>query len=157
MTLETAVALPQDAEWRNLQWTPIVVGALAATALSLILVTFAAAVGLGVSSTAPTWRDTSAALWILSGIYLILQAILSFAFGGYLAGRVRRSTPGPAEEVEIRDGVHGLAVWAVEVVLGSALAALVGASALIVLSQKVARFDFENQLFEKIQDWRARC
>jgi len=28
---------------------------------------------------------------------------------------------------------------------------------LIVLSQKVARSDFENQLFEKIQDWRARC
>ena len=28
---------------------------------------------------------------------------------------------------------------------------------LIVLSQKVARFDFENQLFEKVQDWRARC
>jgi hypothetical protein len=28
---------------------------------------------------------------------------------------------------------------------------------LVVLSQKVARFGFENQLFEKIQDWRARC
>jgi len=31
------------------------------------------------------------------------------------------------------------------------------AAGLIVLSQKVARFDVENQLFEKIQDWRARC
>jgi hypothetical protein len=30
-------------------------------------------------------------------------------------------------------------------------------SALVVLSQKVARFGFENQLFEKIQDWRTRC
>jgi hypothetical protein len=30
-------------------------------------------------------------------------------------------------------------------------------AALIVLSQKVARFGFENQLFEKIQDWRTRC
>jgi hypothetical protein len=30
-------------------------------------------------------------------------------------------------------------------------------SAFVVLSQKVARFEFENQLFEKIQDWRARC
>jgi hypothetical protein len=28
---------------------------------------------------------------------------------------------------------------------------------LVVLSQKVARFDFENQVFEKIQDWRTRC
>jgi plasmid replication initiation protein len=30
-------------------------------------------------------------------------------------------------------------------------------AALVVLSQKVACFDVENQLFEKIQDWRARC
>jgi hypothetical protein len=28
---------------------------------------------------------------------------------------------------------------------------------IVVLSQKVACFDVENQLFEKIQDWRARC
>jgi hypothetical protein len=34
---------------------------------------------------------------------------------------------------------------------------LVGYASLIVLSQKVARFDFKNQLFEKIQNWRARC
>ena len=56
--------------------------------MSLILVTFAAAVGLGVSSTAPTWRDASAALWVLSGI-CILQALVSFGFGAYIAGRIR--------------------------------------------------------------------
>jgi hypothetical protein len=133
MTLEDAVTGPSaaDAEPRYLQWTPVVAGALGATALSLILVTFAAAVGLGVSSTSPTWRDASAALWILSGIYLILQAILSLGFGGYIAGRIRRPLiAGPTEEVENRDGLHGLAVWALAVVLGAILAALVGASTL---------------------------
>jgi hypothetical protein len=34
---------------------------------------------------------------------------------------------------------------------------MVGSLRLVVLSQKVARFEFENQLFEKIQNWRARC
>jgi hypothetical protein len=29
--------------------------------------------------------------------------------------------------------------------------------ALFVLSQKVAGFELENQLFEQVQDWRARC
>jgi hypothetical protein len=130
MNVET-VAGPLEAEPRYLQWTPVIAGALGATALSLILVTFAAAVGLGVSSTSPTWRDASAALWILSGIYLILQAVLSFGFGGYIAGRLRRSlTAGPADEVESRDGMHGLAVWALAVTLGAVLAGLVGASAL---------------------------
>jgi hypothetical protein len=64
-----------DTEPRYLQWTPVIAGAFGATALSLILVTFAATIGLGVSSTAPTWRDASVALWLLSGLYLILQAV----------------------------------------------------------------------------------
>jgi hypothetical protein len=127
MIAETEVSGPLDAEPRYLQWTPVIAGALAATALSLILVTFAAAVGLGVSSTSPTWRDASVALWLLSGLYLILQAIISFGFGAYIAGRMRRPLgAGPAEQVESRDGLHGLAVWAVAVVLGATVAALAG-------------------------------
>ena len=130
MALETVARSSQDVEPKYLQWSPVIAGALAATAMSLILVTFAAAVGLGVSSTAPTWRDASAALWVLSGIYLILQAVLSFGFGAYIAGRVRRTrVAAPAEEVEIRDGVHGLAVWALAVVIGSLVAALISAAA----------------------------
>ena len=43
-------------------------------------------------------------------------------------------------------------------VLVSALRRIaLAATRFVVLSQKVARFDFENQLFEKIQDWRGRC
>ena len=119
-----------DAEPGYLQWTPVIAGALAATALSLILVTFAATIGLGVSSTAPTWRDASVALWLLSGLYLILQAVLSFGFGGYIAGRIRRPVVADEpEDVESRDGLHGLAVWALAVVLGAVLAGLIGAAA----------------------------
>lgn len=126
--METTVARPLDAE-QNLQWTPVIAGALAATALSLILVTFAAAVGLGVSSTSPTWRDASAALWILSGLYLILQAIVSFGFGAYVAGRLRRPlSAGPTDEVESRDGIYGIAVWAIAVVLGALSAGVIGAA-----------------------------
>jgi hypothetical protein len=139
MALGTVVAAPQDAGPKYLQWTPVIAGALAATALSLILVTFAAAVGLGVSSTAPTWRDTSAALWILSGIYLILQAVVSFGVGAYIAGRLRRPlVAGPADEVESRDGLHGLAVWALAVVLGSILAAFIGAATISRASPSTA-------------------
>jgi hypothetical protein len=130
MITETDVSGPLETEPKYLQWTPVIAGALAATALSLILVTFAAAVGLGVSSTAPTWRDASATLWLLSGLYLILQAIVSFALGAYIAGRLRRPlVAGPSEQVETRDGLHGLTVWAVAVVLGATVAAFVAAAA----------------------------
>ncbi len=122
---------PGDIAPRYIQWTPIILGALAATALSLILVTFAAAVGLGVTSTAPTWRDASAALWILSGLYLILQAVLSFAVGGYIAGRTATVlSASQSDEVENRDGIRGLAVWSVAVVIGAILAALIGSASL---------------------------
>src|SRR4051812_49462701 len=80
---------------RFLQWSPIILGALAATALSSVLLTFAVTIGLGVTSTAPTWRDASAALAILSGLYLIIQAVLSFGLGGYIAGHTRIAA-GPA-------------------------------------------------------------
>jgi hypothetical protein len=85
-----------DAEPGYLQWTPVITGALAATALSLILVTFAATVGLGVSSTAPTWRDASAALWLLSAVWalaVVLGAVLAGLIG---AAAVSRSSPSSA-------------------------------------------------------------
>jgi hypothetical protein len=118
-----------DKSWM-LQWTPIIAGALIATALSSILITFAATVGLGVSSAAPTWRDASWALALLSGMYLILQALLSFGCGGYIAGRMQTSTSLSAtEEGERRDGFHGIATWALAIVLGVFLAAFIGMAA----------------------------
>lgn len=68
-------------------------GALAAGAMSFILLSFGVAIGLGVSSASPTWRDASAALALLSGLYLIIQAVISFGFGGYIAGRTTRPAP----------------------------------------------------------------
>jgi hypothetical protein len=112
-------------------WTSIILGALIATALSSILLAFAATIGLGVTSAAPTWRDASAALAILSGLYLIIQAVISFGAGGYIAGRTRTSSAAShIIEIEHRDGLHGVAAWALAVVLGAMLAALIGTAAL---------------------------
>ena len=82
------LAVTEDAASRSLSWTAVILGALVAAALSSILLSFGATLGLGLSSTAPTWRDASAALWLASGLYLIIQALVSFGVGGYIAGRV---------------------------------------------------------------------
>jgi hypothetical protein len=101
----------------------VIAGAIGAAALALVLHGFAAAIGLSVSSTAPTWRDASVALVLLSGLYLVVAAILSYGFGGYLAGRLRPAiTTGTSEETEFRDGAHGLLVWAIATVLTALLA-----------------------------------
>ncbi|EHR03713.1 hypothetical protein [Bradyrhizobium sp. WSM471] len=118
---------------RTIQWSSVIAGALAAGAMSFILVGFGVAVGLGVSSASPTWRDASAALALLSGLYLIIQAIISFGFGGYVAGRTTRPAPAITtieDDGERRDGLHGLMSWALAVLLGAALLAMLGAAAI---------------------------
>ena len=130
-TLEIETARTRSAgELWTLHWTPIVAGAFVAAAVSSILVTFGAAIGFGVSSTAPTWRDASIALWVASGIYLILQALVSFGCGGYVAGRCRLPYEGGAgEDIERRDGLQGIASWALAVVIGILLTAVIAMGA----------------------------
>jgi hypothetical protein len=103
----------------RVNWGPVIAGALTAAALAFVLHTFAVAIGLAAASGAPTWRDASFALWFLSGLYLVLAALASYGFGGYVAGRLRTSPSAiPAgEETEMRDGVHGLLVWAIATLL----------------------------------------
>ncbi|MBR0903380.1 hypothetical protein [Bradyrhizobium liaoningense] len=129
--MESGVAAVEDR--RTIQWSSVFAGALAAGAMSFILIGFGVAVGLGVSSASPTWRDASAALALLSGVYLIIQAIISFGFGGYIAGRTTRPAPALAtieDDGERRDGLHGLTAWALAVLAGAALLALLGAAAI---------------------------
>src|ERR1700752_87570 len=73
----------------GLSWGPAIAGAIAAAALAFVLDSFGLALGLALSSASPTWRDTSFALVLLSGLYLVLAALASYGFGGYIAGRMR--------------------------------------------------------------------
>jgi hypothetical protein len=99
----------------------VVCGAITAAAVAFVLMTFASVVGLAVASPSPTWRDTSVGLALLSGVWILVVAIGSFALGGYLAGRVRSSWATTPDEIEFRDGAHGLLVWALAVVLAGLL------------------------------------
>jgi len=108
-----------------ISWSPVFGGAISAAALSSVLLAFGLAVGLSVASTSPTLRDTSAALALLSGLYLLLQALVAFGLGGYVAGRTRLGVAGPTDTVERSDGAHGLLAWALAVLLGLALSAAV--------------------------------
>jgi hypothetical protein len=129
MENERALAVSDTRTGLQLQWSPVFAGALAAAALSVILIGFGAAVGLGVSSSSPSWRDASSALALLSGLYLILQALVSFGVGGYIAGRAQRVIGATsADVIESSDGLQGLTAWALAVIAGAAIVALVGLS-----------------------------
>lgn len=108
----------------DVHWGAVIAGAIAAAALSFVLLAFGTGIGLATSSASPTWRDASFALWFLSGIYLVFVAVLSFGLGGYVAGRMRGriATVSAADELDFRDGMHGLLTWALAIVIGATLA-----------------------------------
>lgn len=114
----------------HVQWSSVIAGAATAAGISFTLLAFGAGIGLSVVSTAPTWRDSSAILWVLSGLFLVLVALAAFGFGGYIAGRMRSAYRAPTvPESEFRDGIHGLVTWGLAILL-TAFIGLAGASTL---------------------------
>ncbi len=105
-------------------WGAIIAGAIFAAAVSFLFITFGAAVGL--SATSPLRGEGFAPTGVLiaTGIWVIWVQVSAFMMGGYLTGRLRgRWLDASAHEVEVRDGAHGLMVWAVGALLGAYMAA----------------------------------
>ena len=110
-------------------WGAAIAGALLASALSFVLLTFGSAVGLSLVS--PWTSTTSSAKWAgaLAVFWIVAQQIGSFLAGGYIAGRLRsRRGEAKPDEIEFRDGIHGALVWAIGAIIGAMLAASVASS-----------------------------
>ena len=107
-------------------WAAIFAGAVAALALSFVLITLCA--GFGFAHVAP-WsssRATSAAFTPIVGSLMVCVQVLSCALGGYLAGRLRTKWLNVhSHEVHFRDTAHGLLVWASSTVVSVVLAGAV--------------------------------
>jgi hypothetical protein len=104
-------------------WPAIIAGILLASAISLVLISFGSAVGLNFldfgfgDGPNPIFVGIAAATW-----FLWVQ-ISSFMAGGYLTGRLRRRYFDASEdESDLRDGAHGLLVWAGAAILGTVIA-----------------------------------
>ncbi|MCW5706092.1 hypothetical protein [Shinella sp.] len=115
-----------------LAWGPVIGGATAACAMSLILLLLGSGVGLTMVS---PWSGESASFTTVSvtaAIWFVVVQWLSSALGGYLTGRLRTKWAGiHTDEVFFRDTAHGLLSWALATVVvaglaGSAFTSLVG-------------------------------
>ena len=103
-------------------WAAIVAGAVLAAAISLVLLSFGSAIGLGITSPLPGEGVSFFWFAIAAGLWLLWVQISSFMAGGYLAGRLRRRVGDATEdEVDVRDGSHGLLVWAVGTLIGAVM------------------------------------
>lgn len=113
-----------------IDWPGVFAGVIIAAALSWLLLTFGSAIGLASVSPYDFNRDTAATLTLAAAAWFALTQIYAVATGGYIAARLRpRHSIVDSNEVTFRDGVSGLAVWALSIVIGLALAGMIAAGA----------------------------
>jgi hypothetical protein len=119
-----------EAHSSGVSWAAVIAGAFVSAALSLILLTLGA--GIGLSSISP-WSNAGASastIGTMGIVWLIVMEIISASIGGYLAGRLRTKWATiHTDEVFFRDTAHGFLVWAVGVVITASLLASAAASA----------------------------
>lgn len=126
------VALPAGRVSSAVSWGAILAGALAASALTFILMLLGS--GLGLTMVSP-WTNEGASVTtfaVSTAIWLIVVQWLSAGVGGYLTGRLRtRWTDIHGDESYFRYTAHGFLAWAlatliVVYVLGSVLSSAAG-------------------------------
>lgn len=109
MATTEKIMLPQHS---YVEWTSIAAGTMLAVALSLVMLQFGAAVGIADFDNMRT-NLPSREHMIYGTVYALLVQLFAFTIGGYVAGRMRAPVAGsPIHEREVRDGIHGVLVWA---------------------------------------------
>ena len=118
------VAQQTDEKASYVDWPAIIAGIVLASAISLVLLAFGSALGLSfidfraADDVLPLWVAIAAGLWLL------WVQVSSFMAGAYLTGRMRkRHLDATEHESDVRDGAHGILVWAGALVVGALIAA----------------------------------
>jgi hypothetical protein len=127
--IETPVVARAQSDAGYVDWAAILAGAVVAMAISALFLAFGSAIGLSLTeidtaaNSSATWIIIAVALWL---IWVQLSGLMG---GSYVAGRMRRRI-GDAQpsEVSVRDGMHGLLVWAVALLAGTLLTVHLAAS-----------------------------
>ncbi len=105
-----------------IDWAAILAGTAIAAGSSVVLTAFATGLGLGSISAEPDQGISGWAL-ILTALFTAISMVAIYMLGGYIAGRMRRRIDrGDRDEVTARDGIHGLVVWSLGMLVGGMLA-----------------------------------
>lgn len=119
-------------EGSYLDWAAIFGGGVVAVAIGSVFAAFGAALGLSTISADPDAGSINLML-IVTAVWIVVTLVASYMAGGYIAGRMRRRVDSAAaDEVTARDGINGLVVWGLGMIvsvllLGSAVSTTVSA------------------------------
>lgn len=117
---EDSATIVEDGPPRRFDWSAVIAGAAVAAATSLLLITLGFGVGLVLVS-------GTGAFLTLGAVWVLASQAFGFAAGGHVIGRLIGPAAETSKEEEFRAGLHGLVGWAIAVVAGLVLLALVAA------------------------------
>jgi hypothetical protein len=117
---DRTATIVSDETARRFQWSAVIAGAAVASATAFFLVMLGAGFGLTLMP-----RNDGGTFLTLGAIYVLAAQAFGFAAGGHVAGRLIGPALETRREEEWRAGLHGLVVWAITVVVGLVLLALV--------------------------------
>ncbi|MFO1242926.1 MAG: hypothetical protein U1E36_06975 [Rickettsiales bacterium] len=106
----------------SVRWGAVFGGALAAMAITIILMALGS--GLGLASVTPWANDGAEAgtMGVMAAIWLVVMQWISSGVGGYLTGRLRTKWVDlHTDEVFFRDTSHGFLTWALSTLIVVAL------------------------------------
>ena len=101
-----------------ISWGAVIAGAIAAAALTFVLITFGAAIGLAVASPSATWRDTGRA-WTVVGALASSDRYCELCTR-WISRRAATRDWGKHHGggSEFRDGIHGILLWGLAIIIG---------------------------------------
>ena len=119
--MATIVTTPADiaapALLRRVSWGAVIAGAIVAIAVGALLSVLGVAIGATTIDTLERTTPDAGTLGLAGGIWATFAALLAMGIGGYVAARLSGTTSN-------QDGIlHGLTVWGVALLLGTAVAA----------------------------------
>lgn len=127
MSIET----PYGSYRSYIEWGTVMAGTVVALAVTFVFLQFGSAIGLTqITNELSADANITPGKVLAIGVWLLWVQLISSVTGAYLAGRMRMPVPGASEhESDMRDGVHGLLVWASATVAVVAAASFMGAVA----------------------------
>jgi hypothetical protein len=118
-------------EAHYVDWGAIFAGGAVAFAISSLFFAFGSAIGLSLTSFQNGKSASITASVVAATLWFLWIQVSSFIAGGYIAGRMRRRIgDATVHEVEMRDGIHGLIVWALAVVSATIVASMLALSSM---------------------------
>jgi hypothetical protein len=106
---DTAFELEDGRSRPRFPWSAVVAGAIAALAVTGLLLLIGAGIGLTLITRQP--EPGTASLATLGVIYYLFSFVFGFSVGGHLAGRTMGPHIASADDESLRAGAHGLVLW----------------------------------------------